>query len=95
MSPVVWLKSDFNRSILDIEVIELFTFQLFISYLSRPIYPTVVIMLRLLYHYPGKHTIFGRVCRGMEIIKRLGSVQTDNNDRPIHDVKILRASVKD
>ncbi|OWM79067.1 peptidyl-prolyl cis-trans isomerase CYP18-2 [Punica granatum] len=43
----------------------------------------------------GKHTIFGRVCRGMEIIKRLGSVQTDNNDRPIHDVKILRTSVKD
>ncbi|CAB4287111.1 unnamed protein product [Prunus armeniaca] len=29
----------------------------------------------------GKHTIFGRVCKGMEIIKRLGSVQTDNNDR--------------
>ncbi|KAK8491338.1 hypothetical protein V6N11_014417 [Hibiscus sabdariffa] len=43
----------------------------------------------------SKHTIFGRVCRGMEIIKRLGSVQTDNNDRPIHDVKILRTSVKD
>lgn len=34
---------------------------------------------------PGKHSIFGRVCRGMEIIKRLGSVQTDNNDRyPSH-----------
>ncbi|KAL7164350.1 hypothetical protein ACSBR2_040293 [Camellia fascicularis] len=29
----------------------------------------------------GKQTIFGRVCRGMEIIKRRGSVQTDNNDR--------------
>ncbi|PSS23592.1 Peptidyl-prolyl cis-trans isomerase [Actinidia chinensis var. chinensis] len=43
----------------------------------------------------GKHTIFGRVCRGMEIIKRLGSVQTDNNDRPIHDVKILRTTVQD
>ncbi|KAH9617411.1 hypothetical protein KSS87_018421, partial [Heliosperma pusillum] len=43
----------------------------------------------------GKHTIFGRVCRGMEIVKRLGSVQTDNTDRPIHDVKILRATVKD
>ncbi|KAH0466375.1 hypothetical protein IEQ34_006478 [Dendrobium chrysotoxum] len=28
----------------------------------------------------GKHTIFGRVCSGMEIIKRLGSVQTNNND---------------
>ncbi|XP_075509169.1 peptidyl-prolyl cis-trans isomerase CYP18-2 [Primulina tabacum] len=43
----------------------------------------------------GKHTIFGRVCRGMEIVKRLGSVQTDNTDRPIHDVKILRATIKD
>ncbi|KAF8397926.1 hypothetical protein HHK36_016852 [Tetracentron sinense] len=43
----------------------------------------------------GKHTIFGRVCGGMEIIKRLGTVQTDNNDRPIHDVKILRTTVKD
>ncbi|PON78044.1 Cyclophilin-type peptidyl-prolyl cis-trans isomerase [Parasponia andersonii] len=43
----------------------------------------------------GKHTIFGRVSKGMEIIKRLGSVQTDNNDRPIHEVKILRTSVKD
>lgn len=29
----------------------------------------------------GKHTIFGRVCRGMEIVKRLGSVQTDSTDR--------------
>ncbi|RWV97852.1 hypothetical protein GW17_00039335 [Ensete ventricosum] len=29
----------------------------------------------------GKHTIFGRVSSGMEVIKRLGSVQTDNNDR--------------
>ncbi|XP_020694681.1 peptidyl-prolyl cis-trans isomerase CYP18-2 isoform X2 [Dendrobium catenatum] len=43
----------------------------------------------------GKHTIFGRVCSGMEIIKRLGSVQTNNNDRPIHEVKILRTMVKD
>ncbi|XP_031282567.1 peptidyl-prolyl cis-trans isomerase CYP18-2 [Pistacia vera] len=46
-------------------------------------------------HLDGKHTIFGRVCRGMEVIKRLGSVQTDKDDRPIHDVKILRTSVKD
>ncbi|CAN6843724.1 unnamed protein product [Brassica oleracea] len=42
-----------------------------------------------------KHTIFGRVCRGMEVIKRLGSVQTDNTDRPIHEVKILRTKVID
>ncbi|XP_010509509.1 PREDICTED: peptidyl-prolyl cis-trans isomerase CYP18-2-like [Camelina sativa] len=43
----------------------------------------------------GKHTIFGRVCRGMEVIKRLGTVQTDSTDKPIHEVKILRTKVVD
>lgn len=37
-------------------------------------------------YQPGKHTIFGRVSRGMEIIKRLGSVQTDNNDRYVENL---------
>lgn len=39
----------------------------------------------------GKHTVFGRVCSGMDVIKRLGNVQTDASDRPTTDVKILRA----
>ncbi len=39
----------------------------------------------------GKHTIFGRVCAGMPVVKRLGNIQTDANDRPTTDVKILRA----
>ncbi|KIY99492.1 peptidyl-prolyl cis-trans isomerase-like 1 [Monoraphidium neglectum] len=39
----------------------------------------------------GKHTIFGRVCGGMGVIKRLGNVQTDATDKPTTDVKILRA----
>eukprot|EP01018_Ginkgo_biloba_P012144 Gb_11564 [translate_table: standard] len=43
----------------------------------------------------GKHTIFGRVCKGIEVVKRLGNIQTDKNDRPIHDVKVLRTTVKD
>lgn len=29
----------------------------------------------------GKHTVFGRVSSGMEIIKRMSLVQTDSNDR--------------
>jgi len=39
----------------------------------------------------GKHTIFGRVCSGMAVVKRLGNVQTDANDRPTTEVKIIRA----
>lgn len=42
----------------------------------------------------GKHAIFGRIHHGMNTIKQLGQVETDSNDRPIDDVKILRGSVK-
>lgn len=41
----------------------------------------------------GKHTIFGRVAAGMQVVKRLGQIVTDSNDRPVDDVKILRSSV--
>lgn len=40
----------------------------------------------------GKHTIFGRVCRGMETIKRMGAARTDANDRPIEQIRILKAT---
>ena len=42
-------------------------------------------------HLDGKHTIFGRVCSGIEVIKRMGNVQTNANDKPTTDVKILSA----
>lgn len=41
----------------------------------------------------GKHTIFGRVKAGMGVVRRLGLVRTDAEDRPVEDVKILRARV--
>lgn len=43
----------------------------------------------------GKHTIFGRICDGMANIKRLGTVQCDKMDKPLHEVKILRATIQD
>jgi len=42
----------------------------------------------------GKHTVFGRINTGMMTVKQLGQVETDNNDRPIDDVKIIRGSVR-
>ncbi|RKF60668.1 Peptidyl-prolyl cis-trans isomerase-like 1 [Erysiphe neolycopersici] len=41
----------------------------------------------------GKHTIFGRITKGMSVVKRLGMVRTDSEDRPVDEVKIIEASV--
>lgn len=37
----------------------------------------------------GKHTIFGRIHAGMGVIKRMGSVRTDESDRPTLTIRIL------
>lgn len=42
----------------------------------------------------GKHAIFARVYSGMTVVKRMGQVATDNDDRPVDDVKIMRAYIK-
>ncbi|XP_063900301.1 uncharacterized protein LOC135119849 isoform X2 [Zophobas morio] len=34
-------------------------------------------------HLDDKHTIFGRICDGLSVVKRLGNVVTDANDRYI------------
>lgn len=42
----------------------------------------------------GKHTIFGRVYSGMSVVKRMGLVRTDKNDRPSDPITILSAAVE-
>ena len=44
-------------------------------------------------HLDGKHTIFGRISAGMGVIKRLGLARTDNSDRPMDGIKIIKARV--
>ena len=41
----------------------------------------------------GKHTIFGRVKSGLRIVQRMGLVKTAADDRPVEEVKILKARV--
>ncbi|WPH02437.1 peptidyl-prolyl cis-trans isomerase-like 1 [Acrodontium crateriforme] len=44
-------------------------------------------------HLDGKHTVFGRVVQGMDVVDRLGAVGTDSGDRPLQEVKILTCEV--
>lgn len=44
-------------------------------------------------HLDGQYTVFGEVVAGLEIVEKIQSVETDKNDRPLQDVKILRARV--
>jgi len=41
----------------------------------------------------GKHTVFGRVREGIDVVQSIGQVQTDNNDRPLEIVKIKSAKI--
>lgn len=41
----------------------------------------------------GKHTIFGRVKSGLRVVQRMGLVKTGAEDRPVDQVKILKARI--
>ena len=40
-----------------------------------------------------KHSVFGRVIEGIEIVRSMGKVQTDSNDRPLQEVRMDRVSI--
>jgi len=41
----------------------------------------------------SKHPAFGKVIEGMDVVDAIGKVQTDSGDRPVTDVKIIRAEM--
>lgn len=44
-------------------------------------------------HLDGKHTVFGQVADGLDVVDKLGGVRTDSGDRPLQEVRILRCDV--
>ena len=41
----------------------------------------------------GTYTVYGRVIEGMDVVDKIERAETDANDRPIDDIKILSAKV--
>lgn len=44
-------------------------------------------------HLDGQYTVYGEVVEGLDIVEKIQAVETDANDRPVKDVKIIKAEV--
>jgi Peptidyl-prolyl cis-trans isomerase (rotamase) - cyclophilin family len=45
-------------------------------------------------HLDGQYTVFGEVVEGMGVVDRIQQSQTDKYDRPLEDIRILKATVR-
>ena len=41
----------------------------------------------------GTYTVFGEVVEGLDVVDRIAAVQTDSNDKPVNDIKIIKIKI--
>ena len=56
---------------------------------QRNVYKTIGGTPRL----DGSYTVFGEVTEGLDIIDKIADVQTDSNDKPVNDIKIIKIKI--
>lgn len=44
-------------------------------------------------HLDGQYTVFGEVVEGLNVVRDIDFVDTDDYDRPVEDVRIIRATI--
>jgi peptidyl-prolyl cis-trans isomerase A (cyclophilin A) len=40
-------------------------------------------------HLAGKHTVFGKVVKGVEVVEKIGEAETDASEKPLQEVRII------
>ena len=45
-------------------------------------------------HLTGKHTVFGKVVKGMEVVEKVGDIKVGQGSKPIQDIKIISVRLK-
>ena len=44
-------------------------------------------------HLDGSYTVFGEIVEGLDVVERIQGVETDEGDRPLQPVMIIKATV--
>ena len=42
----------------------------------------------------SKHPVFGKVMEGMDVVDKIGKVPADQNNKPLEEIKIIKAEMK-